>query len=158
MLLNYIGGAQDTGIKDLSPDQIVDQVHEDVKKILLKPDAEKPRVLGLKVWPKAIPQYNKGHLAIIDKVEKATDSKTRAVPRGNYRIGVPSEIVWPTGRRWPRRCATTWPLRVSRLMLLPLPWPPPHSDGSDQEERGMKSRGAGLWPFACNLLQIHVNN
>lgn len=89
MLLNYIGGAQDTGIKDLSPDQIVDQVHEDVKKILLKPDAEKPRVLGVKVWPKAIPQYNKGHLAIIDKVEKATDSKnTGLFLGGNYRTGV----------------------------------------------------------------------
>ncbi len=89
MLLNYIGGAQDTGIQDLSPDQIVDQVHEDVKKILLKPDAEKPRVLGVKVWPKAIPQYNKGHLDIIDKVEKATDSKnTGLFLGGNYRTGV----------------------------------------------------------------------
>lgn len=89
MLLNYIGGAQDTSIKDLSPDQIVDQVHEDVKKILLKPDAGKPRVLGVKVWPKAIPQYNKGHLDIIDKVEKATDSKnTGLFLGGNYRTGV----------------------------------------------------------------------
>ena len=65
------------------------EVHEDVKKILLKPDAEKPRVLGVKVWPKAIPQYNKGHLAIIDKVEKATDSKnTGLFLGGNYRTGV----------------------------------------------------------------------
>ena len=89
MLLNYIGGAQDRSIKDLSPDQIVQQVHEDVKKILLKPDAKKPRVLGVKAWPNAIPQYNKGHLDIINKVEKATDSQRSGLfLGGNYRTGV----------------------------------------------------------------------
>ena len=89
MLLNYIGGAQDTSIKDLSTEQIVDQVHEDVQKILLKPNADKPRVLGVKLWPRAIPQYNKGHLDIIEKVEKATNSKnTGLFLGGNYRTGV----------------------------------------------------------------------
>ena len=89
MLLNYIGGAQDEGIKDLSPEEIVEQVHQDVQKILLKPNSAKPRVLGVRVWPKAIPQYDKGHLDIIKKIEDASNSKESGLfLGGNYRTGV----------------------------------------------------------------------
>lgn len=47
MLLNYIGGAQDVGIGSMSNEDIVAQVHQDVKKVLLKEDAPEPIVLGI---------------------------------------------------------------------------------------------------------------
>ena len=90
MLLNYIGGAQDVDIANLSSEQIVEQVHQDNLKILLKADAPKPKVLGVRLWPRAIPQYEKGHMELMQGVlDAAKERKCDGLYLGgNYKTGV----------------------------------------------------------------------
>ena len=51
-------------IADLTEQQVADIVHGDICNILLKPDAPQPKILGVRKWMKAIPQYNKGYFDI----------------------------------------------------------------------------------------------
>lgn len=88
LLLNYIGGSRDVGIKDLSDEEIIAEVDKGCRQVLLKPDAPKPKVLGLKLWPTAIPQYELGHLQLMDELQKAESKLPGLWVCGNYRSGV----------------------------------------------------------------------
>ena len=57
MLTNFIGGSQDPEITTLTPEQTVAQVHADLQRLLLRPDAPAPRLLSYQLWARAIPQY-----------------------------------------------------------------------------------------------------
>lgn len=57
MVRSFIGGSQDPGIQQLSEEQLVDQAHSDNQRILLKPNAPRPKVISAKMWQRAIPQY-----------------------------------------------------------------------------------------------------
>ena len=89
LLLSYIGGAQDEGIKDLTEDQIVDQVDRDIKKILLRSGSSvKPTVVGLRRWERAIPQYNIGYFDIMQKLNDDLESLPGLFLGGNHMSGV----------------------------------------------------------------------
>ena len=88
LLLNYIGGSRDVGLAKLSKEEIIAQVDKGCRSVLLKPDAPPPKVLGLKLWPTAIPQYELGHLELINDLEKAEAKQKGLWICGNYRTGV----------------------------------------------------------------------
>jgi len=89
LLLNYIGGSRDVAIADLTPEQILQQVDTGCRATLLKPDAPPPKLLGLKLWPKAIPQYELRHQPdILDKLDQFESKFPGCYLGGNYRTGV----------------------------------------------------------------------
>jgi len=88
LLLNYIGGSKDVGLADLSEEEIVAEVDKGCRQVLLKEDAPPAKVIGIKIWPTAIPQYELGHLPIMEKLEKAEAKIPGLWVCGNYRTGV----------------------------------------------------------------------
>lgn len=88
LLLNYIGGSRDIGIAKLSDEEIIDFVDKGCRDVLLKDDAPKPKVIGMKVWPTAIPQYELGHLPMMKELEAAESKLPGLWVCGNYRTGV----------------------------------------------------------------------
>ncbi|KAJ4967683.1 hypothetical protein NE237_014384 [Protea cynaroides] len=71
LLLNYIGGATNPGILSKTESELVEKVNQDLRRMLIKPNAEDPLVLGVRVWPQAIPQFLIGHL---DHLQAAKDA------------------------------------------------------------------------------------
>ena len=90
MLLNYIGGARDVAVKDMTDEALVKAVHEDALETILKPGTPLPRVVGVKVWEKAIPQFNVGHLDVLARAKAGlSDAGCEGLfLGGNYTAGV----------------------------------------------------------------------
>lgn len=70
LLLSYFGGALNHKVTEMTEDEIVSQVDKDLREMLLRNDAAAPTKVGVRVWPRAIPQFNIGHL---EKVKAAED-------------------------------------------------------------------------------------
>ena len=90
LLLCYFGGALNRKVTEMSDDEIIAQVDTDLRKMLLKTDAPAPKKIALRVWPKAIPQFNVGHLDIVEGAQEALNKSgwDGVVLGGNYVSGV----------------------------------------------------------------------
>nr|XP_010909453.1 protoporphyrinogen oxidase, chloroplastic [Elaeis guineensis] len=90
LLLNYIGGATNIGIISKTESELVEAVDRDLRKILINPSAEEPQVLGVRVWPQAIPQFLVGHLDHLEAAKNALhkDGYEGFFLGGNYVAGV----------------------------------------------------------------------
>lgn len=62
----------------------------DLRKMLINPNAKDPLVLGVRVWPQAIPQFLVGHLDILDAAKNALSNSgfQGLFLGGNYVSGV----------------------------------------------------------------------
>ena len=78
MILNYIGGARDVEIQKLNEDELVQAVHADALKTILKPDTPLPKKVGVRMWSKAIPQFNLGHWKLLDEAKELLKKKSAA--------------------------------------------------------------------------------
>ena len=90
-LLCYIGGALNRNIVNQSEDEIVAQVDKDLRAMLLDPQgAPPPKKIGVRVWPRAIPQFNVGHLDVLAAAEKELGKAgwEGVLLGGNYVSGV----------------------------------------------------------------------
>ncbi len=70
VLTNFIGGATDPEVANLTADELVAAVHRDLQQVLLQPDAQ-PKPLAVHLWPRAIPQYSLGHAERLAAVDRA---------------------------------------------------------------------------------------
>ena len=53
--------------------ELVEAVDCDLRKMLINPNATDPLVLGVRVWPQAIPQFLSGHFDIPDAASDASE-------------------------------------------------------------------------------------
>jgi len=88
MVLSYIGGARDPGIRECTPDEVAALVDADMRRVLLRADAPSPQVLGVRLWPRAIPQYNRGHLRRLEACNQGLQGFPGLFLGGNYLSGV----------------------------------------------------------------------
>lgn len=88
LLLNYIGGSRDVGLADLTEDEILAEVDKGCRDVLLNADAAPPKLVGMRIWPTAIPQYELGHADMMERLEAAEQKLDGLWICGNYRTGV----------------------------------------------------------------------
>lgn len=85
LLTSFVGGATNPTAVRQSPDELADQVHREIASIL--GITKEPLFKNVTIWPRAIPQYNLGHVERLAAVEKARLKFPGLYFAGNYLNG-----------------------------------------------------------------------
>lgn len=89
LLLNFIGGTLDPALAKLSEAEIIQAVHQDLQKTLLRPNSQvQPKAIAVHVWDQAIPQYEIGHLDRLAAVEAELQKSPGLYVSANFIGGV----------------------------------------------------------------------
>lgn len=83
---NFIGGETDRAAIELSDDELIAIVHQDLQTVLGV--TGEPKRLPITRWQRAIPQYNLGHAARVATIEAALAKHHGLWLAGNYLHGV----------------------------------------------------------------------
>ena len=89
LLLNFIGGTLDPALAKLSEPEIIQAVHQDLKKTILRPETKaEAKVIAVHVWDKAIPQYEIGHFQRLATIETELQKSQGLYISANFIGGV----------------------------------------------------------------------
>ena len=72
------------------------QVDKDLRQMLIKEDAPPAKKIGVRVWPKAIPQFNVGHLEVVQV--------RHCILFGNHPTDISSSAKLTVMHVWRRSC------------------------------------------------------
>lgn len=85
LLTSFVGGATNPAILQKSPEELISLVHREIAPLLSLRNS--PLFSNVTVWPRALPQYNLGHTALLAKVEKLRADFPGLYFAGNYLNG-----------------------------------------------------------------------
>ena len=85
LLTSFLGGATNPAVLQKSPDEMVNLVHSEVAPLLTI--RNQPVFSSVTIWPRALPQYNLGHIARLAAVEKLRANFPGLHFAGNYLSG-----------------------------------------------------------------------
>jgi oxygen-dependent protoporphyrinogen oxidase len=85
LLTSFVGGATNPAVIQKSPEELVDLVHREITPLLCI--RKEPVFSNVTVWPRALPQYNLGHVARLQAVEKLRANFPGLYLAGNYLNG-----------------------------------------------------------------------
>lgn len=85
-LTTFVGGSRWPESAGLSDDRLLDLIAADLSDLMYI--KEKPDIVLVKRWPRAIPQYNLGHLSVVRAVEDVEQRTPGLHITGNFRGGI----------------------------------------------------------------------